>query len=168
MKTHWIALALVATIATTAYAATVNYDYDRTVDFTTWRKFAWKSPVPADESIAEARTRRVVEEGFLDKGFLPVEAVDRADFWITYQGAGWVDADVDVTWLGPGFGRRGRIEKTPMGTLVVEVIDARTGKVAWHGAVTDKLAKNGDEAEKKTAKAVNQLLKEFPPKPASK
>jgi hypothetical protein len=56
-----------------------------------------------------------------------------------------------------------KIDSTPVGTLIVDVIDARTGRLAWRGSVSDALASDPGKADKRTGKAVTKLLRKFPP-----
>jgi hypothetical protein len=52
------------------------------------------------------------------------------------------------------------------GTLVLDVVDAESGKLIWSGSVTDKasfsLSPEKEEAE--ISKAVSEIPKAFPPK----
>ena len=46
-------------------------------------------------------------------------------------------------------------------TVKVEA-DHRTGKVAWQGVVSDALADTPEQADRRTAQAVEKLLRKFP------
>jgi len=159
-------LTLVLAIAMTtgaARAASVKYDYDKSVDFASYKSWAWSEPETAGGgSIPEARIRQALEAGFVADGFMQQ---DRAavDFFVDYHAAARQDVRFDETFRGPGFGRDLRMNRMPMGVLVVDVIDARTGKLAWRGIVEDALASDPQKADKKTEKAVAKLLKKFPP-----
>lgn len=56
-----------------------------------------------------------------------------------------------------------RVEPTPIGTLVVDVFDARTQKLIWRGRATDTLSNKPDKDEKKLEKDVAAMFKHFPP-----
>jgi len=159
----FIPYVLSLTVVTAAMASSVRYDYDREVNFSAWKKVAWQASGPVDLSIPSQRIRRALEYGFKAKGYTFVER-DSADFVIAYDAAAWKETRISGRYYGPAFGRSVDMERVPMGVLQLHVIDAKTGRIAWRGAVSGVLAKNGDEAEKKTAKAVEQLLEKFPPK----
>jgi hypothetical protein len=159
----FVAAVMVMGFAAAAQASTITYDYDRSVDFRGFRKAAWKFDADAgDPSMEQARIERALSDGFRAKGYAFVTDAGQADFLVTYRAAAWRETEVSDTDRGPGFGRSLRVDRTPKGVLLVEVYDAKSGKLAWHGTVSDALAKNGDEAEQKTRKAVTKLLKKFP------
>ena len=158
-----ITLVLAMAVTTgAAQAAAVKYDYDKKVNFTTYKSWAWSEPQAADYSMTESRIREAVEAGFVADGYSQVERAD-ADFLVDYHAAARQDVSFDETFRGPGFGRDLRMRRTPTGVLVVDVIDARTGKLAWRGLVEDALASDPKKADKKTEKAVTKLLTKFPP-----
>jgi hypothetical protein len=146
-----------------AQAASVKYDYDKSVDFASYKSWAWRQPQAAGGgSIPDARIREALEAGFVADGYSQAERPS-ADFLIDYHAAARQDVRFDETFRGPGFGRDLRMNRVPVGVLVVDVIDARSGKLAWRGLVEDALASDPQKADKKTEKAVAKLLKKFPP-----
>jgi len=146
----------------TAGAATVRYDIDRSVDVSGWESMAWVPTVKADSSIQGRRIARAIESGFAGRGYTLVADPQQADFLVTYRAAAWRDVRLETTAYSPAFGRSARLEREPMGSLAIQVVDRRTGKVVWHGVVSDALAGNPDQADKRTTKAVEKLLKKFP------
>lgn len=154
-------LAIMLGLASAANAATVKYDYDKSVDMREWKYVAWVSAA-GDLSMKEQRIDDAVAAGFATKGYFLVADRSQADFLIQWRAAAWQDARVVGSAWSPAFGRDFRVEREAMGTLVVTVYDRKTGKVAWKGMVTDALADNPDQADKRTAKAVEKLLKKFP------
>jgi hypothetical protein len=50
-----------------------------------------------------------------------------------------------------------------VGTLIVDIFDARTQKLIWRGKESDALNGNPAKDEKKLAKDVSGMLKHFPP-----
>lgn len=168
-----LALFLVAAFAAAgstgpANAATVRYDYDRDVNFTPWRTFAWAVPVNAAASIQERRLARAVEAGFTGRGYTLVADPRKADFLVDFEAAAWRDVRFESSWNGPAFGRTARVTREPKGALVVRVANRATGRLAWHGVVSDDLAQDPAQADKRTAKAVAQLLKKFPARGGAK
>lgn len=146
-----------------AHAADIKYDYDKTVDVSTWKSWAWKRPeLPNTGSIAESRIRRSLEEGFAAKGYTHGER-GAADFLVDFYAGAHRDLRLNESWGGPLFGRDVRVDTYAKGVLIVDVFDRETGRLVWRGSVSDALAGDPDKADKKTEKAVAKLLKKFPP-----
>jgi hypothetical protein len=51
-----------------------------------------------------------------------------------------------------------------MGTLVVDIADAKNKQALWRGSATDTIQDNSDKNIKTLDKAVQKLFKNFPPK----
>jgi len=165
MKT-WIAgmmmvAGLILGLATEGNASSIRYDVDRTVDFSTWKNVAWKV-TPPTVSMPERRIRQALKAGFEGRGYTFVETPLAADFIVSYRAAAWGEVEVSGAWYGPGFGRHVQTQRVPKGVLIVEVFERATGRLAWHGSVSDDLASDADKADERTMKAVAKLLKKFP------
>jgi len=161
---QWIAVAAVVvsmSASGSAQASTVKYDYDKSVDFTAWKSLAWKPSGPSGGTLAEGRIRRALAAGFAAKGYTMVDA-SSADFLVAHHAAARRDLRVSES-FSRGFGRDLRVDSVPVGFLVVDVFERRTGKLAWRGMVSDALASNPEKADKRTEKAVAKLLEKFPP-----
>jgi hypothetical protein len=50
----------------------------------------------------------------------------------------------------------------PTGTLVVDLVDCPSGKLAWRGAVSDELARDPGKADRKAEKSISKLFDELP------
>lgn len=166
----WIAglvtMLAVLGFAAAAVASTVKYDFDRGIDFAPWKTFAWAAAGAPLTSLPERRIERSLEDGFKAKGYAFVPGPGQADFVIAYQAGAWRDVEVSESFHGPAFGRQVRVDRVPKGVLVVSVFERTTGRLAWRGMVSDALASDPQQADKKTAKAVAKLLKSFPPRVA--
>jgi hypothetical protein len=154
-------LAIMLGLASAANAATVKYDHDKSVDMRTWRYMTWASEA-GDPSMKEQRIDDAVAAGFAARGYFLVAEREGADFLIQWRAAAWQDVRLEGTAWSPAFGRDLRLAREAMGTLVVTVVERKTGKVAWRGMVTDALASDPEKADRRTAKAVEKLLKKFP------
>lgn len=148
--------------STSALASTVKHDFDRTMDFSNWSTVAWSASTGVPASLPERRIQRALEDGFRAKGYTFVTTPALADFVITYHAGAWRDVQVDHRYYGPRFGGQLRVDRIPMGVLVLDVFERATGRLAWRGSVSDALADDPAQADKRTAKAVAKLLKPFP------
>jgi hypothetical protein len=71
-------------------------------------------------------------------------------------------------WYWSGFGdgiATTTVSTTPIGTLVIDIFDAPSKKLIWRGKATETLSDKPDKNEKKLEKAVEEMFKNFPPKP---
>lgn len=160
--TVWSLVLVSMGVAAAALASTVTYDFDRDVDFSKWTFAAWRTPERPGASMTEKRLARAVESGFAGRGYVLVAERPRADFLIDYRAAAWQDVSLEGNLGGPGFHRYARVNREARGALVIDVYERATGRLAWHGVVSDALADDPAEADRKTAKAVEKLLKKFP------
>lgn len=160
--TSILAILLAMGMAAAAAASTVRYDYDRTVNFSDREEVAWRDPERPDASMTARRIEKALQEGFEERGYSFVEKAEDADFVIEYRLAAWQDVRLEGIRRGPALGRTVYVDREAMGALVVDVYEVGTGRLAWHGVVSDALARDPSSADRKTAKAVEKLLKHFP------
>jgi Domain of unknown function (DUF4136) len=64
---------------------------------------------------------------------------------------------------GAGVTGVGSVERTPVGTLHIDMFDSQSKKVIWHGVCTDTLTGSPEKNEKKMEKSVADVFKKFPP-----
>ena len=105
------------------------------------------------------------------------EVTHDADFrLVMYAGA---EATLQVSAFGYGYGPRstfwgptaGFVESYVYrdGTLVLDVVDARTNELAWRGTAQGVLdaSMNPEDRRKLVTEAIDKMLKNFPPPPRS-
>jgi hypothetical protein len=104
------------------------------------------------------------------KGFTKTDS-DKADLLVAYQVA--VDQQKQWNAYGMGGGIRwgGMATATSstinVGTLVLDMYDPATKELVWKGSATKTLdpSKDQEKNQKNLDKAMQELLKDFPPKP---
>ena len=52
-----------------------------------------------------------------------------------------------------------------VGTLILDVYDAKTQKLLWRGSASDTIPEKSSSLAKKIDKAVTKMMKKFPPPP---
>lgn len=181
----WRALvvALVSILLTqTALAQEVKTDFDRSADFTTFRRYAWKvHPLLEKDpellnSIGAELVRMGVNEKLIDRGFEPTE-VEFADFFVTFFGGRRKEQEVVgatsfSTGGGYGWGApqwqtgwtEVMVRNYVEGTLVLDFVNAKTNELAWR-AYCKGAVRNPNKRDKVIYKAIEKALKQFPPKP---
>jgi hypothetical protein len=164
--------AVLAVVATAACAPGIHIrtDFDRNVDFSKYRTIAVKQGNSSGDPVMDRRIIEDIEQALQAKGYEIVPepmadaiAVEHAatrekhayrTFYETWPGWGWrwgwavpVVEEYDFT----------------VGTLVVDMFDARTRQAVWHGSargvISDRLEKNIEEVKL----AVDKLFQRFPP-----
>lgn len=158
---QWTMVVAQLAVATVAGAATVKYDMDGSVDFAKFQKVAFDSEASKGaDAIADKRVRAAIRAELESKGYAMVEAGE-ADLMIDYFAVVRQRRELRDT-SGPRLGRTLQMRQHPEGTLVVSFHQRSNGEVIWHGAVTEAIASSPEKADKKTEKAVGQLLEKFP------
>jgi hypothetical protein len=152
-------------------SVSTNYDYDTSYDFSKLRSYRWADiPSRSDaDPLVVQRVGTAVEAQLKAKGFVPAEGAP--DFLVaTYVGR---RTRIQVTdWgyaYGPHAGWYGRpvdVYEYEEGSLIVDVVDARTRRLAWRGTAIG-IVDPGATPEGKTERineAVAKILEQFPPK----
>jgi hypothetical protein len=171
-----IGTALVALCSTTAVAQEVTYDFDRSANFSKLHSYAWVRGTPVRDDFNHKRIMDAIDKQLVTKGLGKTEARDQADVLVAYHAAFSTNLEVNgfsSGWGGYRFGpaRSGsaRVEEILVGTLVVDIIDAKTGTILWRGIATKELDVNAspEKRDKNINKAAEKLFKKYPPSPAA-
>lgn len=148
--------------------------------FSGYHSYAWVNPPPGpvhdpilDSQILETRVQRAVEADLKARGFEPAADAASADFLVTYHtlsrqkidssGSSFSFGIVDAFPRGFGTVVVGgpQVESREEGTLMLDVIDGKSKRLAWRGWTTGWLNQDNytDEA---VASAVHQILDKLP------
>jgi hypothetical protein len=158
-----------------AAAQDVNYDYDRRANYSAYRTYAWVGGTNVADDLNHARIVAAVDRQLAAKRLAQVDSTRSPDVLVIYRVALTEDLEVngyDNRGAGPyGLGGWGggpswaRLERVPVGTLVVAIMDAKTRSMVWRSAVSKdlNLGDNPEKWEKKLNKAVEKMFKRYPP-----
>jgi hypothetical protein len=172
MKTSRIGFgfALVMLLATSALAQKVTTDFAKDVDFRQYKTFTWiKEPKPANP-LARQRIIDDVNAALEAKGLKLVTA--DADLAIAAHAATRLERSLDTFYDGFGGGWRWRggfgsattrVNTYEVGTLVIDIFDAKTKEAVWRGTSSRTLSDNPEKNTENLNKAVVKLFKDFPP-----
>ncbi len=158
----------------------VKTNYLPGTDFSKYHTYKWVNEVAGQpvigghpDQILDAQIRQSIDSQLAAKGFTKVDS-DKADLFVAYQ----VALDREKQWTASGWGDRrwGPGWGTAMGTatsstiavgaLVLQVYDPAAKQSVWIGLATQTLdpSKNPEKNQKKLDKAMQKLLKDFPPR----
>jgi len=164
------ALGLVVAAATVR-AQDVTYNAMPGVDFAKLKTYKWVDIPGATkpDQIVDQQIKSAIDADLATKGYMKT-AADSADLYVGYQVA--VNEEKQWNAYGGGLGWRvggGMASATSstiaIGTLGVDIYDQAGKQLAWRGAASKTIdAKaNPQKRQENITKAVNKLLKNFPP-----
>jgi len=176
MKTMVVAGVALA-VAGGARAQDVKVDYDKAANFGAIKTFSLKLGTSWGNQIGEKRVTDEITQALTEKGWKLVPE-GPADAQVVLHGASQTKRSLNTFYSGMGgyryrgFGGTDTATTTEseytVGTLVVDIFDAKGENLLWRGAAQDELSDKPDKNIKKLAKASDKLFKDFPPGSAKK
>jgi hypothetical protein len=168
----YLASACLTLLATTALAQSVTYDYDRAINFSMYRTYAWTRGTELTDELNHARVVRAIDAALVGKGLARVEPSANPDVLLAYHAS--FDKNLEITGAAHGWGPFGlgdrwgsaRVQPVLVGTLVVDISDARTGALLWRSVASSDIRPNDklETREKKITKATEKMFKNYPPR----
>lgn len=161
-------------LGTNALAQGVTYDYDRAVHFATYKTYAWAPGTELTDELNHARLVRAIDAVLAAKGLVRVEASANPDALVAYHAS--FDKDLEITGSAHGLcpfdlaGDRweaARVQPVLVGTLVVDMSDARTKAIVWRSLARSDIRPTDtpESRDKQVAKATEKMFRKYPPKP---
>lgn len=161
---------ILCAFATLAAAQDVHTDYDHHAMFGSYHTYSWEK-VQTSDPLWEPRIKDAVDRTLQAKGWQKVasggevavtavgSARNQQEYETFYNGMGG--------WRWGGFGETTTtVEHYRVGSLVVDLYDARDKQLVWRGVASDTLSDKPEKNEKNLDKAVEKMFKDFPPKGA--
>jgi hypothetical protein len=169
----WVMGSALALGSTGAFAQTVSYDFDKGADFSRLKTYAWTKGTELGDALNHKRVVSAVDAQLQARGMVRVEAGANPDVLVAYHAS--FDRDLSVNGFATGFGpyrfgpgRSGtaRVEKILVGTLVVDMVDAKTKTIVWRATAVKEVDTKAspEKREKNINKAAEKLFKNYPPK----
>jgi Domain of unknown function (DUF4136) len=160
-------------LGTIALAQSVTYDFDRSANFSKFKKYAWVRGTEVADELNHARVVRSIESQLASKGLSKVDASANPDVLVAYHAS--FDKNIRINaystgWAGPRFGGLQSGTATTQdivnGTLVVDMIDASSKSIVWRGMASAELNPTAkpDKRDKNINKTAEKLFKQYPPK----
>lgn len=183
MKRIWLLLlALLAFSSANVLAQDVRYNFDKDADFSKFKTYKWVSIKNADhvDALTEKEITAALDAELAKKGLTKTDS-DNADLYVAYQTAIGTEKQFNsyqTGWgYGPGWGpgwyggmasttTTGSTSTIYVGQLALDLYEASKKELVWRGVASktiDPKAKP-DKRSKNIQKAVEKLLKNYPPK----
>ena len=147
----------------------VSVDYDKEASFESIKTYAFlKTSVDKLEisDLDKKRILRSIDEVMQTKGFAKSENPDvlislftkekeRIDIYNSFNyGWGW----------HPFYGANySHVSRTPEGTLIIDILDAKNRVLLWQGIGKGYLTQNPDQKDERIKTFVSEILMQFPP-----
>ena len=165
--------AAVALLGTIALAQNVTYDFDRSADFARLRTYSWVRGNILNDQLNHARIVGAVDTELSRKGLAKVEKGANPDLLVAYHAT--FDRNLEINGFSSGWGpyrfggnRSGvaRAEEILVGTLAVDVVEAKTNTIVWRGMASKDIdvKASPEKREKNINQTVGKLFKNFPPR----
>lgn len=171
MKKYYLPLGLVVLMSAVALTQDVHYNFMPGTDFSKYHTYKWVAIPGAEQlnQIQEAELKNAVDTQLAAKGFSPATN-DQADMYVGYQ----VSVNKEKEWNAYGMGGGWRLgggmatatsTTIGVGTVALDFYDPATKQLIWRGQATKTLepSSNQEKNQKNLDKAMEKLLKHFPP-----
>ncbi len=175
MKIYKILFLIISSFLVSCQAVHINSDYDKTVDFSKYKTYAfYKTGIDKVEisDLDKKRILRSIDDEMTRKGFLKSETPDLLVNILTKE-----REQVNVNQFNAGFGYGWGFGWNPMfwgggmnnvstfaeGTLIIDLIDASKKELIWQGEGVGHLTQNTDRKDENINGFVTRILSQYPP-----
>src|SRR4051812_25290473 len=133
----------VIALGTIALAQNITFDFDKSADFSKLKTYAWVRGTPVTDALNHKRIISAVDTQLTAKGMARIDMPANADALVAYHAS--FDRDLEINGFSSGFGgyrfggvrsASARVEQILVGTLAVDIVDAKTKTIVWRGMAT--------------------------------
>ena len=115
-------------------AQKVNVDYDKSIDFSKYKTYAWTTGTPVGNPLAHQRIIAGIEGQLAAKGLRRVDS--NPDMIVTYHTSTDTQVSINTMGGGPLGGWRlgmgtATVDKIPVGELIVDIGDVSAKRFVW-------------------------------------
>ena len=166
-------------VASGAFAQDVQTDYDKAANFGAIKTFSIKLGTTWGNPLSEKRVMEEFDKALTEKGW-KLAPEGQADAVVVIHGATEMKKSLNTFYSGMGgYGYRAGaawawarpprpMSEYTVGTLVVDIFDAKTKSLIFRGIAQDELSDKAEKNVKKLGKACDKMFKDFPPGSAKK
>jgi len=174
MKTIKFLPVLLLFVAGACSSVRVASDFDKNVDFTPFKTYAfYKNGIDKVEisDLDKKRILRSIDETMAAKGFTKSETPDllvniftkaREQVNVNQFNAGW-GYGWGYGWNPYLWGGNTNVYTTTEGTLYIDLIDAKKKEMIWQGEGVGVLTQNSGNKDERIKEFVSKILEQYPP-----
>ena len=182
MKIRTLVALAALSLSGSAFAQDVKVDFDKDANFAALKTFNIKLGTSWNNPLGEKRVLAEIQQALTEKGWVATDEA-KADALVIIHGATEKQKSLNTFYSGGGYGGYGyrggwgggmggtsttTVDEYTVGTLVVDIFNAKSKQLVYRGTATDELSDKADKNAKKLAKASDKLFKDFPPGSAKK
>jgi hypothetical protein len=167
MKKRVVLLAMLVCIASAiALGQQVSVNFNQGQSFAQYHTYAWGSNNANEiqNSILAQVAKQDIDSALQAKGLQKVEESQNPDLILTASG-GLKQQTSYSAWgmRGIGGGMGGITpEQNVIGTMIIDLYDAKTKSLIWRGIAQDTLSNNGNKNQQIVEKAIQKMFKQWP------
>ena len=161
----WMA-ALLVVVPLAALGQELSVNYDKTYDFARIKTFSIQQGSEAKDPFLAKHFVNAVTQGLIAKGWTQADTA-AADATVVLHGQSdnrkKLEGYSTGGWRWGGGMGSAQLTDYKVGTIVVDIFEAKTKTLLFRGAAADEVSNKAEKNEKKIDKAVSKMLKDFPP-----
>jgi hypothetical protein len=167
MKTKFALCAVLACmVSAVALGQQVSVNYNKSQSFSQYHTYSWATDNAnqIQNSILAQQAKSDIDSAMQGKGFQLVPDSQNPDIILTASG-GLKQQTSYQAWgmRGIGGGMGGITpEQNVIGTMIVDLYDAKTKSLVWRGIAQNTLSNNGSKNSQMVSKAVAKMFKQWP------
>jgi Domain of unknown function (DUF4136) len=167
-NTIFFSIVLFFVLTAASFAQQVKTDYDHNANFGQYKTYSW-GKVQTQDPLLVDRIKDAVNGALTAKGWTQVESdgdvsVVAVEITKNQQTLNTFYDGFGGGWRWGGFGDATTTTETyKVGTLVVDLFDAKAKNLIWRGSSSDTLSNNADKNTKNLDKGVQKMFAHFPP-----
>jgi hypothetical protein len=161
-----LSLLVLTFVPMAALAQQVAVNYNHNVDFSQLHSYAWGSnnANAIQNSILAQVARDDINTAMQSKGLAMVQEDQHPDLVLMANG-GLKQETSYSAWgmrgLGGGIGGISP-EQSEVGTMILDLFDAKNKELVWRGIAQDTLNTNGNKNQQMMQKAITKMFKQYP------
>jgi hypothetical protein len=158
-------------LSTIVLAQNVAIDFDKSVDFSRFKTYAWVPGTNVPDELNHKRIMRAVEDQLMAKGLAKVDAQSGPDLLVAYHAS--FERDLELTRYGGGLPYQWgggslsvRAETIIKGTVVVDLVDAVSQAIVWRATATHDLdlGASAEKRDRNINRTAQKMFKNYPPR----
>jgi hypothetical protein len=176
MKSRCVGLIAGLLLPIAAAFAGVNFDYDKTVDFSAFKTYSVGQMSKLSNPLQQQRLEQVLDEQLNAKGLTKIDS--GGDLLVQVHAAHNTETRItaDTMGFGPRWGGWGRyggfggmgttmvnVRDITEGQLTIDLIESNNNQLVWRAIVTDYLSDKPERVAKSIQKGVTKAFKHYPP-----
>ena len=167
MKARYALCVVLACITTTAtLGQQVSVNYNRNQSFSQYHTYAWASnnANQIQNSILAQQAQSDINGALQGKGLQMVQESQQPDLIVSANGGMKQQTSYTASGMRGFGGGIGQItpQQNVVGTMIVDLYDAKTKSLMWRGIAQNTLSNNGNKNSQMVTKAVQKMFKQYP------